>query len=414
MSQYYTSGQFAKKANISIRTVRYYDCQGLLKPSHMSEKGYRLYTDSDFAKLQKILTLKYLGFSLDEIRDMTLKEADRESLRDSLRMQLNLVRQKMIHWKLIEQSIEETSRMLEQQEEIDWSGVLHLIHVANMEKGLVEQYKNGHNINIRIQLHKDHSINPQGWFPWVMEQLQLQKGQRILEIGCGNGELWIAGRDQIPQGCQITLSDLSAGMVADARSRLEEAGMEADFSYETADCQDLPFASESFDRIAANHVLFYVKNRKQALSEIRRVLKPGGLFVCSTYGQDHMKEITQLVKEFDSRITLSDVNLPDLFGLEHGKEELEAYFDPVRKECYQDALLVDQIEPLVDYILSCHGNQREYLKDNDSGFRSFLKGKIEKNGAIRITKMAGVFCCRKALESRDEIPPQRKKEDIGR
>lgn len=55
MQGYYTSGEFAKKANVSIRTIRYYDKQGLLKPAGMSEAGYRLYTDSDFAKLQKIL-----------------------------------------------------------------------------------------------------------------------------------------------------------------------------------------------------------------------------------------------------------------------------------------------------------------------------------------------------------------------
>ena len=49
MHGYYTSGEFAKKANVSIRTIRYYDKQGLLKPAGMSEAGYRLYTDSDLA-----------------------------------------------------------------------------------------------------------------------------------------------------------------------------------------------------------------------------------------------------------------------------------------------------------------------------------------------------------------------------
>lgn len=64
----YTTGEFAKKAGVSVRTIRYYDKQGMLKPSHVSQSGYRLYTDGDFARLQKILTLKYLGFSLEEIR----------------------------------------------------------------------------------------------------------------------------------------------------------------------------------------------------------------------------------------------------------------------------------------------------------------------------------------------------------
>ena len=70
---YYTSGEFAKKANVTLRTIRYYDRQGILKPSKVADNGYRLYTDADFAKLQKILSLKYLGFSLEEIMTMKIR-----------------------------------------------------------------------------------------------------------------------------------------------------------------------------------------------------------------------------------------------------------------------------------------------------------------------------------------------------
>ncbi len=51
--KYYTTGEFGKKANVSIRTIRFYDNKGLLKPSCINEAGYRLYTEHDFAKLQK-------------------------------------------------------------------------------------------------------------------------------------------------------------------------------------------------------------------------------------------------------------------------------------------------------------------------------------------------------------------------
>ena len=64
---YYKTGQFAKLANVSERTVRYYDKIGLLKPSFVMENGYRQYSDLDLLKLQKILSLKHLGFSIEEI-----------------------------------------------------------------------------------------------------------------------------------------------------------------------------------------------------------------------------------------------------------------------------------------------------------------------------------------------------------
>ena len=62
---YYSSGEFAKKAHITKKTVRYYDEHNILKPSYVNENGARFYNDDDFARLQQILFLKYLGFSLD-------------------------------------------------------------------------------------------------------------------------------------------------------------------------------------------------------------------------------------------------------------------------------------------------------------------------------------------------------------
>ena len=73
---YYSSGQFARMANVSVRTIRFYDKQNILKPSYVTPAGARFYTDSDFARLQQILLLKYLGFSLDDIREMNAVARD--------------------------------------------------------------------------------------------------------------------------------------------------------------------------------------------------------------------------------------------------------------------------------------------------------------------------------------------------
>lgn len=66
-SQLLKVGDVAKRTGVSIRTLHYYDEKGLLKPSHRSEAGYRLYTLEDLMQLQKIKSLQQLGMSLDEI-----------------------------------------------------------------------------------------------------------------------------------------------------------------------------------------------------------------------------------------------------------------------------------------------------------------------------------------------------------
>lgn len=72
----YKTGEFAKLAGTTEKTIRYYDRIGILKPSNHSDKGYRLYTDTDLLKLQKILFLKKLGFELSEIVGLVEGEED--------------------------------------------------------------------------------------------------------------------------------------------------------------------------------------------------------------------------------------------------------------------------------------------------------------------------------------------------
>lgn len=65
---YMTVGEVAKKMGVTVRTLQYYDKEGLFSPSGKSEGGRRLYTDKDLVRLHQILSLKSLGFSLEDIR----------------------------------------------------------------------------------------------------------------------------------------------------------------------------------------------------------------------------------------------------------------------------------------------------------------------------------------------------------
>ena len=279
---------------------------------------------------------------------------------------------------------------MDNEEEIDWTQMMNLLHVTNLEKGLVEQYKNASNLDIRIGLHQKYSQNPQPWFEWIYEQLNLKEKDEVLELGCGTGELW--KNKNLPKDVHVTLSDQSQGMVKDARNYVGEG--KGQISYQTIDCRQIPKENHSFDKVIANHVLFYLDDRQQVFNEIKRVLKQNGIFICSTYGSSHMQEITQLIKDFDERITLSDHKLYDVFGLENGEEQLKKVFSQVKEVDYEDELLVDQPEPLISYILSCHGNQHEYLNHRYLEFKDFVRKKMAAKGVIKITKSAGIFICK--------------------
>ena len=79
----YTTGQIAKKANVSVRTIQYYDRKDLLNPATVSEGGRRLYTDHELQQLQLIQLLKSMGLSLTTIKDV-LESPNANQVLDSL------------------------------------------------------------------------------------------------------------------------------------------------------------------------------------------------------------------------------------------------------------------------------------------------------------------------------------------
>src|SRR5690349_7809741 len=62
-------GELARRTGLTVRTLHHYDEIGLLKPSLHTEAGHRLYTAGDIARLQQVMSLRQLGFTLEEIRD---------------------------------------------------------------------------------------------------------------------------------------------------------------------------------------------------------------------------------------------------------------------------------------------------------------------------------------------------------
>lgn len=110
-----------------------------------------------------------------------------------------------------------------------------------------------------------------------------------------------------------------------------------------------------------------------------------------------MKEITELVQEFDKDIVLSSDVLYERFGLDNGSGILSRYFDCVECIRYEDSIEINDSEPLINYIVSCHGNQNRILIDHYREFRYFVADKV-KNG-FHITKDAGIFVNRKGKQT---------------
>ena len=90
-----TVGKLAERMGVTVRTLQYYDREGLLSPTAESGGGRRLYTDKDMIQLHQILSLKSLGFSLDDIKNRLAPLDTPADVADALAAQAAAVREKI-------------------------------------------------------------------------------------------------------------------------------------------------------------------------------------------------------------------------------------------------------------------------------------------------------------------------------
>ncbi len=128
----YQTGRFARRAGVTLRTLRFYDRVGLLSPSARTESGYRLYRDEDLVTLQRILALKYLGLSLDEIR-VCLDRGPR-GLPEVLAQQRTMLEERRCRLDGVIEAIDSARAAMAAGDLRDWDAVARVIQVMQMEQ----------------------------------------------------------------------------------------------------------------------------------------------------------------------------------------------------------------------------------------------------------------------------------------
>ena len=248
-----------------------------------------------------------------------------------------------------------------------------------------QQYRDASNLDARILVHQRFSTNGYDWQRWVFDRLDLPERCDILDLGCGPGSLWTENTRRIPAGWRIMMSDLSLGMVQQARRHLSHGHPHANTA--VLDAQSLPFPSRHLDAVIANHMLYHIPDLDRALREIRRVLRSGGRLYASTNGAQHLRELRDLVATFCPEADCADVAAD--FGLENGAALLSRQFTDIALHRREDGLVVTEPEPLIAYARSMMCQTA--LAQNLESFSRCVRQQISAHGAIRIRKDSGIF-----------------------
>lgn len=250
------------------------------------------------------------------------------------------------------------------------------------------QYATQNNLSARISIHEKFSTSSIDYTQWIFDRMleDFPAKANIVEFGCGNGLIWTSNLDRIPDGWTITLTDLSGGMLHDARQNLGDHANR--FTFRVMDVQDVPFDDQQYDAVMANFMLYHVPDRKLALSEIRRILKPDGILHSVTLGEKHMLEFAQLVQQVVPRYQFNADLLP--FRVENAVEELVTAFDLVTPTPFDCDLRITEVEPCVAYLAST-ARLESVTHDELAKFRQLVTHVINTQGEFYVQKHVVLF-----------------------
>lgn len=158
---YMTVGEVAKKMDVTVRTLQHYDKEGLLSPSATSDGGRRLYTDKDIVKLHQILSLKHLGFSLDDIRDRLIPLDTPAGVAQVLSEQAAVVREKIARLTESLSRIEALKAEVLEMQSVDFKKYADIIINLEMKNDfyfLIKHFDSETLDHIRSRFDKESSI----------------------------------------------------------------------------------------------------------------------------------------------------------------------------------------------------------------------------------------------------------------
>ena len=395
MERRMTSGEIAKKTGVSQKTVRLYDEKGLLKPSGYLEGNYRLYDKEALAVLEKIIALKQIGFSLEEIHDNLAAEKDMD-ITEVLTRQLKSLEARRYE---IEKAIASINSVLLREKEPDWDSVAEIVKSMQMDQGADVNHFQAllHNVG-------------QDWYTTIYKSLGLPENAKVLDLGCGYGKLWRNNWEEIPVGVTVDGYDLRGSWADDFAEYVEQhkealAGgtkvevyfkdIEADATWEEIGRK--AGRRGGYDLVIAHYLLDFIKDKEVFLARVLNVLAPAGM--CSINGASVSREHGFWQDIFEKLQLRTDFlkNREKCAIEEHTefREFLSQYFSKVENATLESWMRYTDANEVFAYLLERHPQEKKYLTEQEAVLKEYFTMEIKEKGAFLLPKSTDFQHCYK-------------------
>lgn len=155
----FTISEFSRRARITVRTLRFYEEIGLLIPAQKNASGHRLYGLTELAKLQQIQSLKFLGYSLQDIKNLIGNDTDAFKLEKSLPLQHKFLTEKRDELNRAIEAVERVQSIMKEGKPLTWpvlSSLLFQMEHEEDQKEWVKEYFSESIANQFFSLPKEH------------------------------------------------------------------------------------------------------------------------------------------------------------------------------------------------------------------------------------------------------------------
>ena len=176
----YRIQEFATLAGVTVRALHHYDRLGLVKPGGRSDSGYRLYRDSDLARLEQIVVLKFLGLPLKQIGRLLKRESP---LTDTLRRQQTVLAEKRRQLDVAIHAIGQAERSIQPGGEPDWDLFKTIVREIEMQNNN-EWSKKYYSEDAQAKVEERKAL----WSPELQAQVTKDWNTLLADIGAALGE----------------------------------------------------------------------------------------------------------------------------------------------------------------------------------------------------------------------------------
>ncbi|MFF4409527.1 class I SAM-dependent methyltransferase [Streptomyces sp. NPDC001404] len=262
-------------------------------------------------------------------------------------------------------------------------------------------------LDVKQWVHNAFRTNPTSMVAHMADNLELTGTEDLLDLGCGNAFVLEHLRPYLADGSFTGLDNAPAVLTA-AQQRMHGTATPCTWIESSAD--DLSMLDDNtFDRVMANYMIHYVPDLDRCFTEVRRVMRPGGIFQLTTDRTDSMLEMYQVhfaaLQAMSAPENLFKATPKGRLSLENGAPQLEPHFEHVKTVAWQDQLRFTEPEPFMRFYEVGHNHccasseaderlDEDFFRELRERVRTQVQETIDAKGHFAVTKYTGSFLCR--------------------